>query len=134
MLLTVKGIYLIFMEGLTSEAKPGVYILEAVDVFLMALVFLIFAIAIIKLFVPDAHNIMIVKNLKWLRVRNFTELKMLLWEAVTVTLVVFFLTSYIHDADHVSWKAIILPCAILLLSISYFIMKKTEALHHHEEE
>ena len=128
--LSVKGVYLILQGQIHEDVRPGIMIMESVDVFLLALVFLIFAIGIIKLFVPDAHQSIQVKNLRWLKINDFTDLKMLLWEAVLTTLVVFFITGYVHKAEHgVEWKALILPASILLLACSYFIMKKAEHGH-----
>ena len=127
--LSSKGIYLIFTDGLYSEARPGKYILESVDVFLLALVFLIFAIGIIKLFVPDAHQFLVVTELKWLKIGNFSELKMLLWEAVMITLVIFFMTSFIEKEGHVDWMFLVLPISIILLAVSYFVMKRSESHH-----
>ena len=133
--ISCKGIYIILNGGLRSEMRPGVLIMESIDVFLLALVFLIFAIGIIKLFVPDAHQSIQVKNLTWLKINNFTDLKLLLWEAVLTTLVVFFITSYIHKSEHgVDWETMILPLSIVLLSISYFIMKKSEDEHRKSDD
>ncbi len=129
-----KGIYLILKGEILGEARPGLMIMESVDIFLLALVFLVFAIGIIKLFVPDAHQAIKVRNLHWLKIENFTDLKMLLWEAVLTTLVVFFITGYVHNEDHIDWKIMILPVSILLLAISYFIMKKSESPHHKEDD
>ena len=131
--LAVKGIFLIIEGGMGSEERPGLLIMESVDVFLLALVFLLFAIGIIKLFVPDAPQFVRVKNLHWLKINNFTDLKLLLWEAVLTTLVVFFITGYVHNSERLDWKVMILPISILLLSISYFIMKKSESAHHKKE-
>ena len=132
--LSCKGIYLIVTEGMGTDSHPGLMIMESVDVFLLALVFMVFAIGIIKLFVPDAHQSITVRSLHWLKIRNFSDLKMLLWEAVLTTLVVFFITGYVHQEDHIDWKIMILPISILLLSISYFIMKKSESAHPEENQ
>jgi uncharacterized membrane protein YqhA len=132
--LACKGILMIIDGRMGSEERPGLLIMESVDVFLLALVFLLFAIGIIKLFIPDAPQFVKVKNLHWLKINNFTDLKLLLWEAVLTTLVVFFVTNYVHAQGHSDWKILILPVSILLLSISYFIMKKSETSHKNEED
>jgi uncharacterized membrane protein YqhA len=133
--LSCKGIYFILKGKIGSEIRPGVMIMESIDIFLLALVFLIFAIGIIKLFIPDAHQSIQVKNLHWLKINNFTDLKMLLWEAVLTTLVVFFITGYVHNVEHgVDWETLILPASILLLAISYYIMKKSETHHNKHDD
>ena len=133
-MLSIKGIRMLLNGELLTESRPGIYILESVDLFLLALVFLLFAIGIIKLFIPDAHQSIKVRNLHWLKIDTFTDLKMLLWEAVLVTLVVFFITTFVHQQDHLDWTLIVLPISILLLAIGYYIMRKAEAIHHKQHE
>jgi len=60
------------------------------------------------------------------RVESRTELKLLLWEAILATLVVTSATSIIGALHHLEWKHLVLPAVILVLSISYFLLKKTE--------
>jgi uncharacterized membrane protein YqhA len=133
--LSIKGISHIIKGEIGGEMRPGVMIMESVDIFLLALVFLIFAIGIIKLFIPDAHQSIQVKNLHWLKINDFTDLKMLLWEAVLTTLVVFFITGYVHKMEHgLDWEMLILPVSILLLAISYYVMRKSESHHNKHED
>ena len=109
-----------------TESHPGLSILESLDVFLVALVFLLFAIGIAKLFIPDTAENLNIKIPEWLDIKNFTELKLLLWEAVLTTLVVYFISDVVKQEGHYSWELMIIPASIILLSLSVFILRKHE--------
>ena len=121
---TVEGVLGMIQGDLNSDAHPGILILESLDVFLIALVFLIFAIGIAELFLPKGEKERFLKVPTWLDVKNFTELKLVLWEAVLTTLVVFFVSALIKQEDHYGWELLIIPISIILLSLSIFIIKK----------
>src|SRR4051794_25917840 len=54
------------------EGRPGVYIMESLDSFLIAIVFLVFALGLAKLFVPNAP---LLKSfgLPWLKIEDFSD-------------------------------------------------------------
>ena len=60
----------------------------------------------------------------WLNINNFKELKVLLWETILVTLVVFTLTSIATDRSGLHWEMLILPGVVLILSLSLYLMRK----------
>jgi uncharacterized membrane protein YqhA len=62
----------------------------------------------------------------WLNIKNFKELKILLWETILVTLVVFSLTGLVSGKDTLTWNVLILPAVIFVLSLSLFLMKRGE--------
>ena len=64
-----------------------------------------------------------------MRVKSLTELKLLLWEAILATLVVAAASGIISALPHLEWKLLVLPAAILILSVSYFLLKRTESKH-----
>ncbi len=104
-----------------NEVKPGLSLLEGLDSFIVALVFLIFSMGMAKLFLFD-H----IKNddlPKWLHVDDLKELKILLWETILVALVVIFITHTIK-AEPQAWEALIFPIIILILSASLYLVKK----------
>ena len=76
-----------FQGEIHTESHPGLSILESLDVFLVALVFLIFALGIAKLFLPEPSEKGGLRLPNWMQIQNFTQLKLLLWEAVLTTLV-----------------------------------------------
>ncbi|HLO82293.1 MAG TPA: hypothetical protein VK166_15120 [Chitinophagaceae bacterium] len=61
----------------------------------------------------------------WLKIDDFKELKVLLWETILVTLVVFTLTKVASAKEVLTWDAMILPGVILALTGSLFLMRKS---------
>jgi uncharacterized membrane protein YqhA len=99
--------------------KPA---LEAVDLFFMAIAFFIVAVGLVQLFIGDLPFLKHV-SLAWMRVDSYTDLKLLLWDTFLVTLLVLFLTR-IFAARTMGWDVLILPGAILMLTVSSFLLKK----------
>jgi uncharacterized membrane protein YqhA len=120
----IKG-YKIFMEhGMSEEFRPGMYLLRGLELFLVSMVFMIFALAILRLFIVyHATNEQVPG---WLKINGFKELKVLLWETILVTLVVFTLTK-VASAEALSWNALILPGVILILTGSLFLMQRSSS-------
>ena len=132
----IMGIYISFdgimgmIQGqIHTDERPGLKILESLDVFLVALVFLIFAMGIGKLFLTNEKDEGRFKLPDWMNIHNFTELKLLLWEAVLTTLVVFFISDVVKHEGHYSWEIMVIPLSIALLSLSIYIIKKGESNH-----
>ena len=119
---SVDGIRLFIMHGLDEEKKPGLKLLKGLDLFLISLVFMIFAIGIVRLFGIYNHDNDDLPA--WLNLHSFKELKVLLWETILVTLVVFTLTGIATDRSGLHWEMLILPAVILILSLSLFLMRK----------
>ncbi len=110
-------------SGDPTPVAPGLHIAEALDSFLLALVFLTFGLGIMKTF---THYHVNNDNLPaWLQIKDFKSLKILLWETIILTLVVFTIT---HDLDigSLTWASLIMPCIILILSVSLYIVKKVD--------
>jgi len=106
-----------------TEGRPGVLILESLDLFLVAFVFMIFSLGMAKIFIFNNRE---EKDLpSWLNFTQFVELKMLLWETVIVTLVVYSLTNLIKMETALTWDALIFPLIVLILTIGYWLMKKS---------
>ena len=101
--------------------RPLLPALEAVDMFFMALAFFIVAVGLVQLFVGDLPWLR-TDNLTWLRIESFGQLKLLLWDTFLVTMMVLFVTRLIstHELD---WDLLVLPAAILMLTISSFLLK-----------
>lgn len=102
--------------------KPLLPALEAVDLFFMALVFIIMAIGLVQLFIGDMPILRAV-SFPWLKIESFTALKILLWDTFLVTLLVLFVTKVFAEPV-MSWDVLILPAAILMLTICSFLLKQ----------
>ena len=123
-ILSVEGITGMFKGEMHTEAHPGLKILESLDVFLIALVFLIFAMGIATLFLDKPGSEQRFKLPSWLNISNFTELKLLLWEAVLTTLVVYFVSAVVKADGDYQWELLIIPGSIVLLSLAVFVLRK----------
>ena len=123
---SIHGLKGIFIEKDHPDERPGLIILESLDVFLVALVFLIFAIGITMLFLPKSADQLRENLPNWMNIKSFIELKLILWEAILTALIVFFVTEVYQDEAHLSWDILLIPGSILILSLSIFVLRKSE--------
>jgi len=131
--LTVMGGYNIVMTFYhLNEENMGAYmaigLLHAVDLFLVAVVFFVLSLGLNILFLP-ANDDLPIQLPEWLKIRNFVQLKIILWEAILTTLVVSYLAALVEREINKVEKTIqdlIVPGAILLIALSLYFMKKEE--------
>ena len=103
-------------------------LLHAVDLFLVAIVFFVLAIGMMVLFV-DADGRLPIKLPEWLRVRSFVELKIILWEAILTTLVVYYIAGLAEKkikGAEITLTNLILPGVVLLIAMSLYFVKKED--------
>ena len=104
----------------------AVGLLKGVDLFLIAIVFFVFSIGVLILFTgPDTP--LPVRLPEWLRLKNFMQLKVILWEAILTTMVISFLAGLAEQrlgGQPVTVMHLIIPGCILIISISLFFLKK----------
>ena len=110
---------------------PGmlaVGLLKGVDMFLIAIVFFVFSIGVLILFAaPDTP--LPVRLPEWLRLKNFMQLKVILWEAILTTMVISFLAGLAEQrlgGHPVTVVHLVIPGCILIISMSLFFLKKGE--------
>ena len=118
--------YQILAQGPTWTGidRPGIQIAESIDLLLFALVVMVLAVGTASLFlVPEGKEDRRVPA--WMRVSSLSELKLLLWEAILVVLVMASLTSLVSSIEELHWRLLVLPGAIFLLSASLFLARKT---------
>lgn len=101
--------------------RPLLPALEAVDLFFMAIAFLIAAIGLMQLYLGDLRFLQL-PQLASMRVENLGQLKLLLWDTFLLTIFVLFVTHLI-GAHEFGWKTLVLPGAILMLALSSFLLK-----------
>jgi uncharacterized membrane protein YqhA len=114
-------------SGQRPEGHPGQHIAESVDALLFSLVLIVLALGTASLFLtkPDRSNVSDLPD--WMRIKSLTELKLLLWEAILAMLVVTGAATIIGDLPNLHWNHLVIPSAILVLSISYYLLKRTES-------
>ena len=91
-------------------------VFAAVDAYLFGIVLVIFAYAIAFGFVFDVAPEQRARLPAWMRVGGISELKHTLVEVILVYLVVEFATDVAQAEEHVSWEALVMPIAILLIA------------------
>jgi uncharacterized membrane protein YqhA len=123
--LSIKG-YLEFAQNgfIPNETyKPGMYIMKGLDAFMLAIIFIIFGLGIARLFLFSEASDEQVPS--WLRFTDMKGLKVLLWETILVTLVIYCLQVLLTFKTQ-SIEMLILPGAILLLSVALFFVRWKE--------
>lgn len=126
---TILGITGIFQGLVNSEARPGLLLFQALDLFLIGFLFLIFSLGFAQLFFPKPSKITrIVDSIapSWLHVENFTQLKLILWDTVLTTLVVLFVGDVFTANGQYDWSLTMLPIAIFLISLGKYLIKKVK--------
>lgn len=104
----------------TETERPGMFLLEALDFFMIALVFMIFALGMGRLFLFDSIADQQLPG--WLRINSLSQLKHLLWETILLTMVIFCIT-HIARSDIKSVDLLVFPGIILILSLSLFLVR-----------
>jgi len=133
--ITLLGIYdFVHVFSYFSEYKNDMLIkmiavglLQAVDLFLIAIVMFVFALGLLVLF--DDKDDIPLKLPEWLKVKNFMQLKVVLWEAILTTLVVSYLAGLVQlkmSGQEINISTLILPGGILLIALSLYFLKKGE--------
>ena len=107
-----------------GEDRPGIHIAESIDALLFALLLIVLASGTAGLFLTGPGKGVDSQLPDWMRVKNLTELKLLLWEGSLMVLVVASMTTFIANVENPHWLLLVLPAAILLLSVSYYLMKR----------
>ena len=103
-------------------------LLHAIDMFLVAIVFYVLAIGMMILFIDQDAKVPL-KLPDWLHVKTFVELKIILWEAILTTMVVYYIAGLLEkkiNGEVISIHSLILPGAVLLIALSLFFVKKGE--------
>lgn len=108
-----------------ESAMSGVVLLviNSVDLFLFALVLLIFSYGIYELFVKPIPAESVTEFPSWFRIHNIGQLKNHLVQVIITILFVQFLEVVIINGEKImSWETLVLPIAILCLAGAIYFM------------
>jgi len=133
--ITLLGIYdFIHVFSYFAEYKNDILIkmiavglLQAVDLFLVAIVMFVFSVGLLVLF--DNKDEIPLKLPEWLKVKNFMQLKIILWEAILTTLVISYLAGLVQAkmaGEIITTSSLIIPGSILIIALSLYFLKKSE--------
>lgn len=140
-LLFIAGSVLVILGGyefghavtLISDAPTAsaiaVDIIRAVDLFLIAIVLFVFSLGILILFNNKTETALPANLPQWLKVKNFMELKIILWEAILTTLVISYLAGMAKikiAGGQPDITSLLVPGAILLIALSLYFLKRGE--------
>jgi uncharacterized membrane protein YqhA len=107
-----------------GDRAPGVHLARSIDAFLLAMVFFVFAIGVSALFLAKTSNPTLETVPEWMRVRNLSELKFLIWEAILAALVVASVEGFVASGHELTWTTLILPIGILILALGLFLARQ----------
>jgi len=112
-------------EYLTPGDLATVSLAQAIDVFLFALVMMIFGYGILYLFLIEDVDKERLSFPAWLRIKSIFQLKMILGEVIVFILFVHFLeTATKTGYANLTLENLILPAAILFLSVSLMVLRQ----------
>lgn len=118
-------VYIGMING--SLAHAGIYLVEALDRFLVGFVFIIFSIGLSQLFLT---NMSFLKKyeLPWLELTNFYQLKTLLISAILVALFVAWIPYApifsMADGNDLGWTDLIFPASMVLMAVAARLIKE----------
>jgi uncharacterized membrane protein YqhA len=118
--------YVVIIEGppWTDEHRPGAMLAESIDAFLVAMVFVVFAIGTTTLFL--VRNESALESIPaWMRVHDLAELKYLVWEAILAALVVASVAGEVGVVGERSWTVLVLPIATLILAAGLYLTRRS---------
>lgn len=104
-------------ERLKAADQATAYLIQSIDIFLIALVLMIFAVGVYKLFIRE-NEPTDYKIFAWIKINSVQQLKRILAELVVVILFVKFLEVALVNLNSLEWEMLVLPAAILLLALS----------------
>src|SRR5215204_3037573 len=105
-------------------------VMGSTDAFLFAVVLMIFAYAVTFGFVFEAPKSIADRLPAWMRVDGVGELKHTLIVAVIVYLVVDFATDLAVADTHMTWQALVMPLAILLIAVASHLISAHPPAQH----
>ena len=108
-----------------GEHRPGLLLAESIDAFLIAMVFIVFSIGTTTLFLAREGDRGLEGIPAWMRVHDLVELKFLIWEAILAALVVAAVGGLVVDARGLSWTSLVMPGAVLLLSLGLYLTRRS---------
>jgi len=103
------------------EGKAGIHLIESVDTLLFALVILVLAGGIFKLFTGNENTFK--ESAIFSKLNSFMDLKVLLWETLLLTLTVWCALSFFINPEIQKYEQLILPVTILLLALALKFIK-----------
>ncbi len=126
-----------FFSGTREHEKlheaVTVEVLQSIDAFLFALVFIIFAYGITLGFVFRLSQRFMHDLPRWMKIEGIGELKQTLVEVVLVGLIIAFARIAVEQGRELDWDDLILPIAIFMLAAAMKLIRVGEPPHTEAE-
>ncbi len=110
-------------ENLLPIDNATIYLMKALDTFLIALALFIFAYGIYTLFISNKKYIKDNSVLEWINIPTIGHLKNYLAEVIIIILFVIFLEVIIENIYDLKWEFLIIPISVLLLALGLKFLK-----------
>ncbi|MGI9612220.1 MAG: YqhA family protein [Acidimicrobiales bacterium] len=108
-------------DAFSDEAaiEATVKLVSSIDKFLVALVLLVFAYGVFKLFIADPERDDIPN---WFNIHSVTDLKIRLLETITSLLAVLFLEGALNvGAENLEWSSLVVPISVGIFAASIWV-------------
>jgi|GEM_PF-2164197 len=119
-----------YLRTSDPELHVGIQILDTLDIFLIAIVFLIFTVGIVQLFIKHDNKDYLDSVPDWLIIHNLSDLKFLLMQTIIATLFIYCISVLAESDERPLEEWLIVPAVILMLSISLAVLMLAEAKAH----
>ena len=129
---TYSAIKIMFFDYLPAGDETDnatIYMMKALDAFLIALALFIFAYGVYTLFVTNKSDVQDNGVLKWIHIPNIGHLKNILAELIIIILFVLFLELVIENIHDLKWSFLIIPVSVLLLGLGLKILRLDKEDH-----
>jgi uncharacterized membrane protein YqhA len=111
--------------GHEQIARPGLELLHGLDFLFVAMVLIVLALGVAKLFLVDPNAAENASLPKWLQIDSISQLKVLLWETILTTMLIVAMSDLTEGLfAPLTWTVLLTPIAILLLALSLYFMKR----------
>lgn len=111
-----------------AHHTPGIEMVESLDLALVALVFMLFAVGFAKLFLPESRMFKEFQ-LEWMHVSNFSDLKLLLWDTILLSIVVSVGADIIARERVSTWEDLVIPGSVTLLALGAKLIHRPHEKH-----
>ena len=116
-------------ETIHFTDNATIYMMKALDAFLIALALFIFAYGVYTLFVSNKNDAEDNGILKWIHIPNIGHLKNILAELIIIIIFVLFLELIIENIHDLKWNFLIIPISVLLLGLGLRILRLDKEDH-----
>lgn len=124
-LIMARALARIVLEGAISASAGkalAVSLIQAIDVFLIAIVAYITSVGLYALFVEDSLPLP-----RWLQIHDLEELKRHLVSVIVAVLAVLFLAEAVTRAGELDLLSLGVTLAVMIAALTFFIMRGTSS-------